>query len=182
MARAAMRLKCRRGAAAKLGELASFNQTSLTRAVGLSVALGSPRLTHDASLRNSSYVRLKRSSSARRCSPLRDVGGSNSAESSRPAGSTFCDIFNFRARLRPCGGGLSGGQLGLTLEYALPIRRRGMLSPRTLAHNSFLPVGGQVLQKKINRDVFAQCLAQCGVEATIQSCRTVRPSPQKFER
>src|SRR5205823_10706499 len=93
--------------------------------VGLSVALGSPRFTLDASRRSSSYVRLNRSSSARRCSRVPSAGEPNSPESVRLAGSTFCCISNFRTRLRDVRGGRSGGQLGLTLEYALPVRRRG---------------------------------------------------------
>src|SRR5580658_6396045 len=54
MARAAMRLKCRREVAAISGDLAIFIQASLTRAVGLSVAPGSPRRTLEASRRSSS--------------------------------------------------------------------------------------------------------------------------------
>ena len=54
MARAAIRLKCRREVEAKRGEFASFSHASLTSAVVLSVTLGSPRRTVDASRRSSS--------------------------------------------------------------------------------------------------------------------------------
>ena len=54
MARAAIRLKCRHEAEPTCGELANFSQASLTSAVGLRVALGSPRFTLEASRRNSS--------------------------------------------------------------------------------------------------------------------------------
>ena len=54
MARAAIRLKWSFEVAANSGDFANFSQASLTRAVGLSVALGSPRRTLAASRRNSS--------------------------------------------------------------------------------------------------------------------------------
>jgi len=54
MARAAMRLKCRRDVDAKRGEFASFSHASLTSAVGLSVNPWSPRFTLEASRRSSS--------------------------------------------------------------------------------------------------------------------------------
>ena len=54
IARAAMRLKCRREVAAIPGCFASFSHASFTNAVGLRVLLGSPRLTLEARRRNSS--------------------------------------------------------------------------------------------------------------------------------
>jgi hypothetical protein len=60
IARAAIRLKCSLDVAAMSGDFASLIHASFTSAVGLSVALGSPRRTLDASRRNSSYVTLKR--------------------------------------------------------------------------------------------------------------------------
>ena len=65
MARAAMRLKCNREVAPISGAFANFIQASLTSAVGLRVALGSPRRTLEASRLNSSYVMLNRWSSTR---------------------------------------------------------------------------------------------------------------------
>ena len=54
------------------GFLASLSQASLTRAVGLSVRLGSLRRTLEARRRSSSYATLKRWSSA--CLSLADEG------------------------------------------------------------------------------------------------------------